>query len=183
MRRLIVIALASIVIGLTPDARADGTPAPSGTPLDVRASHPVQLSTESSGSFGTRLFLFAGGLAAVAWAVHKRRGTAAASPPRPAPAVLSRTRIGLRNEVLVVEVGSQRFLLGSTAHSIQCLAELDPPQPERAQMSTGDRFEALLERAQAAEPESRRERVPDRVVDQVVEPEGQARGLSEWLSR
>jgi flagellar protein FliO/FliZ len=188
------------------------------TPLSVRPATPVQLAPDAPASgFGFKLFFGAAIIGGLAWYLRKRGvglgpGLAGAvrRPTVEAPKVLARTRIGLRQELVVVEVSGQRFLLGVTPHSIQSVAVLNDPEEEEAAADTAarssapdptvhDRFEALLSRTR--EPvDARRPSASTRAIRAAVdvddeesdeprrpsrEPteEGQARALRDWMGR
>lgn len=121
--RALAIAMTVGVGGLTLPAAADEA-TPGGTPLNVRPSRPLELAPASSGShLGTTLPLVVVALGAGAW-VWKRRATAATPVRRPSINILARQSIGVRSELLVVEIDGQSLLLGVTSGSIQRLAVL-----------------------------------------------------------
>ncbi len=97
--------------------------APTGTPLVVRASHPMELQPEPPVS---RLgFKLAAGLVVVAgglWAWKRRRGAPAVKAR--SLTITARKAIGVRSELLVVEIDGHSLLLGVTPGSIQRLAVL-----------------------------------------------------------
>ena len=98
-------------------------PAPAGTPLVVRAAHPMELQPEPPVS---RLgFKLAAGLVVVGgglWAWKRRRAAPAAK--RRSLTITARKAIGVRSELLVVEIDGHSLLLGVTPGSIQRLAVL-----------------------------------------------------------
>ena len=66
--------------------------------------------------------------------------------------IVRRASIGLRSELLVVNVEGQRLLIGVTPHSIQSLAILDADEPQNAgqlagKSAVGQRFAAMLDAA------------------------------------
>lgn len=157
-----------------PVAREAATPAPpSATPLSVRPSRPLAFAPESTSLDTGWKFLAVFALAAAALAYWKRQNPAVRLDLGPELRVVRRTSIGMRSELLVVDVDGQRYLLGVTPSSVQSLAVLDgdgasPKAPvhdeERARESGADtvaRFEAMLESARAessfAAPRSARE--------------------------
>jgi flagellar biogenesis protein FliO len=98
-------------------------PAPAGTPLVVRPSHPMELQPEPSSSrlgfkIAAGLVVLGGGL----WAWKRRRGAPAARPR--SLTIAARRSIGVRSELLIVEIDGHSLLLGVTPGSIQRLAVL-----------------------------------------------------------
>lgn len=157
-----------------PVAREAAAPAaPTATPLSVRPSRPLALAPESTSTDTGWKFLAVFAVAAAALAYWKRQNPAVRLDLGPELRVVRRTSIGVRSELLVVDVDGQRYLLGVTPSSVQSLAVLDgnetsPKAPahdeERARESGTDtvaRFEAMLESARAessfAAPRSARE--------------------------
>lgn len=157
-----------------PAARETTPPAtPTATPLSVRPNRPLALAPESTSLDTGWKFLAVFALAAAALAYWKRQNPAARLDLGPELRVVRRTSIGMRSELLVVDVDGQRFLLGVTPSSVQSLAVLDgheeaPKAPARDEehpresgADTVARFEAMLESARAessfAAPRSARE--------------------------
>jgi hypothetical protein len=114
-------------------------------------------------------------------------GTALPSVPL---AILRRTPVGFRSELVVVDVEGQRFLLGVTPHSIQSLATLDSDSASEAPAmapaaSVGDKFSAMLDSAERRSSARERNDPPASSVGQAAVPTvqddadvaGQARGL------
>ena len=157
-RTLLGGALTSAVMALTPAAFADpplpdatasvdptaaaGPPAAppppaatSGTPLNLRpAPQPFGMGASTS-SLAPQLALAILAVAAGLW-IYKRRarsGEVAYKPPK----ILSRTAVGVRSELLVVEVEGQVMLIGVTPQSIQRIAVLSvlSSSPESAPMA------------------------------------------------
>lgn len=113
---------ASVAIG--PPVPAPVTaPAPTaGTPLSLRPA-PSPLGTGGgAGSLGPQLALAAliGAAGLWAWKRRARRKDAAYAAPK----ILARTAVGVRSELLVVEVDGQTMLIGVTPQSIQRIAVL-----------------------------------------------------------
>ena len=101
-------------------------------------------------STGWKILVLATVLGGAALYLRKR-----AAPKRPADArltIVRRASVGIRSELLVVDVEGQRLLLGVTPHSIQSLATLDTDDAPRASTETaardaghiGQRFAAML---------------------------------------
>jgi flagellar protein FliO/FliZ len=161
-----------------------------GTPLALRPSKPLELAKEppSGGSLGWKIVAILLVLGGVALFARKRLQPVVISDAR--LNIVRRTGIGLRSELVIVDVDGQRLLLGVTPSSIQMLATLegeDAPGALAASLgSTDERFAALLdaadrrssrprvEAASASQParDPREEAAPD--PDEVA---GQARGL------
>jgi flagellar protein FliO/FliZ len=138
------------------------------TPLEVRPSKPLATAPQESGtSVWTKLGLcglvFAG---AAAFYLRKR---APGGPVGPTIKVAARTSIGVRSEILLVDVDGHRLLLGVTPSSVRTLSVLpiEPMLSETAEVqapagpasqpvpvTVGSSFERLLARAQeeAEEP-------------------------------
>ncbi|MBX3258168.1 MAG: flagellar biosynthetic protein FliO [Labilithrix sp.] len=101
------------------------TPAPAATPLATRPSKPLTLASPNEGTpFAYKLFAGVGVAAAAGlWLKKKRRGHAPTTASR--IDVLGRTSVGVRSELIVVEVEGTRLLVGMTPSAIQTLAVLD----------------------------------------------------------
>ncbi|MDO9021146.1 MAG: flagellar biosynthetic protein FliO [Myxococcales bacterium] len=104
-------------------------PAPSApvtaTPLPVRPSRPLVMAAERGyeGGGWKVLLGFAGlGLAFMLW---KRRAPVSSLATGCEIQVVTRASLGGRSELLVVDVGGQRMLLGVTSGSVQYLAAID----------------------------------------------------------
>ena len=100
-------------------------PAPRTTPLPVRPTRPLVMAADHAYPGGGWKILvgFAGlGLALFLW---KRRAPASTLAAGCEIQVLTRTSIGGKCELLVVDVGGQRMLLGATSGSVQYLAAID----------------------------------------------------------
>jgi flagellar biogenesis protein FliO len=197
-----VTGLALFATGLTGTASADPTPTPvevldaptTQTPLQVRPSKPLALESSPKGaSVGWKLL----GMVLVAGAgfwLWKRR------PSRPSPlvvpelAILRRTRLGVRSELVLVDLDGQRILLGVTPHSVQNLyivpdAETDEPDVDIETSPYARRLAQLIEPGEEIRSEAPPGPVPPaglkrsrKVTKPVSDPgnapvEGQARGL------
>lgn len=105
-----------------PSARNEETSGHVATsPLDLRQQKPLVLADESTNaSIGWKLgaVLLIGGLCA--WAA-KTRPARRPGGDVPSLRILGRTSIGVRSELVVVEVDGQRLLLGVTPSTIQNL--------------------------------------------------------------
>jgi flagellar protein FliO/FliZ len=161
--RVAATALALGAIALTVPAWADSDPqgatpsaAPTGTPLALRPSKPLELAPEPQhAGVGWKIVA---GLVVVGGAFLYARKRA--RPGKAADAELTivrRAAVGMRSELLVVNVEGQRLLIGVTPHSIQSLAILDAEEPHARQAvqatassPLGERFAAMLESASAA---------------------------------
>ena len=152
------------------------------TPLALRPTKPLELAPqphqESIGWKVAAVVALLGG-AAVFW--HKRGKTKAIDPGQ--LTIVRRTSVGLRSELLVVNVEGQRLLIGVTPQSIQSLAILDADETLAAEApsvatSVSARVDAVLDAAQQARPV--RSRGASRVspLKEADDEElGQARGL------
>lgn len=104
-------------------------PAPTATPLPVRQTRPLVMAADHHypGSGWKVLLGFAGlGLALFLW---KRRAPASTLGLGCEIQVVTRTSIGGKCELLVVDVAGQRMLLGATSGSVQYLAAIDGNEP------------------------------------------------------
>jgi flagellar protein FliO/FliZ len=136
-------------------AVAPGTsPAPTSTPLSLRPGKPIELAQEPL--HGSTPWKVAFVLALVGGAaLYLRRRAAPREARLPELTIVRRASLGLRNELVVVNVEGQRLLIGVTPHSIQSLAILDaddaqmqPSAPAtRAGSTLGERFAAMLDTA------------------------------------
>ncbi len=172
--RLRVMLLTLLVSSVAVDALADvnaqapaaapiAAPAPASpaeVPLALRQSHPVALAQESHGGSIAWKALF--GIIAIAggFYVWKKKAAPSAGPTRQLR-IVARVGIGVRSELLVVNVDGQSLLLGVTANSMQTLATLEAPAEseamdevpasrESAPSVTSDRFSDLLKASLAA---------------------------------
>ena len=115
-----------------PAAAAAPAAAPAVTPLTTRASKPLQLAPKDEGTpFGYKL-LAGLGLAAAAglWLQKKKKDAGGEKKKKPASKIeiLSRQSVGVRNELLVVDVEGTRLLVGMTPGAMQTLAVLESPE-------------------------------------------------------
>lgn len=132
-RGLAVMALAIAASALTHSAGAEPSAAPApttGTPLGVRPQKALDLAQEPpSTGLGWKLaaVVLVGAGAAWAW---RKRGAAVSLTETPSLRILRRTTIGVRSELLVVDIDGQRMLLGVTPSSIQNLYISPLPEGE-----------------------------------------------------
>lgn len=158
------------------------------TPLAVRPRRALELAPAHRGTGTGTLFLviFVGAAAVLAYWL--RRGAAPTAGDGPELRILRRAPVGVRSELLVVDVDGQRHLLGVTPASVRHIASLDGANERaaRADEATaepiGARFEAMLSSARESSPPrapERRARVATqrRPVAARREVEEQARGL------
>lgn len=170
MKPALVTALALGVSAMSFPAWADG-PAPAAsvppaqaTELSLRPTKPLELApAQTSTSIGTKLLFALGAVGAIAFWLKRRQPAAAAAAPR--LRVAARAPLGLRNEIVVVEVDGETFLLGVGPAGVQRIADLGTPHeapaeeaaPER-ERAVEERFERLLGGSRREDPrESRRE--------------------------
>ncbi|MFO0592293.1 MAG: flagellar biosynthetic protein FliO [Polyangiaceae bacterium] len=93
-----------------------------GTPLNLRPAPAPFGAGQTPGSLMPQLALVALIGAAGLW-MWKRRASQRTEPNR-APRILARTPVGVRSELLVVEVDGQQMLIGVTPQTIQRIAVL-----------------------------------------------------------
>ncbi len=120
---------------VAPSAALVGPPAPppaanvpaAGTPLNLRPAPTPFGSGGGAGSYGPQLALAAliGAAGLWAWKRRARQKDDAYKAPR----ILARTAVGVRSELLVVEVDGQTMLIGVTPQSIQRIAVLSAINP------------------------------------------------------
>ena len=155
--RVVAAPIPELVVA-RPENTATPTPAPTptvahpATPLPVRPSRPLALVAEHGYQGGGWKILlgFAGlGIALMLW---KRRAPITAVTTGCEIQVVTRTSIGGRGELLVVDVGGQRMLLGVTSGSVQYLSAIDTP--EIAALGGRDKTAALGGRDKTAGFES-----------------------------
>ena len=97
------------------------------TPLELRAAKPLVVAQEPSGTSPlTKLALC--GLVVMAGAAFVLKKRQRAEPKRDGIQVLSRTSVGVRSEVMLIEAAGQRLLVGVTPSSMRTLAML-PIEP------------------------------------------------------
>ena len=169
MKRLAAIGMTVAAIALASAAQAQPSPpAPgasteAGAPLTLRADKPLELAKEPQhAGVGWKLAAVLAALGGAALYMRKRGGTKVKSEA--GIAILRRTTVGFRSELLVVNVEGQRLLLGVTPHTIQSIAILDgdeaadvhdssPAMASRGSArgaSLGDRFAGMLDAAERA---------------------------------
>jgi flagellar biogenesis protein FliO len=163
-----VIGLALAATSLTATAFAETEPtvapassAPSGTPLGVRPTKSLELAPDgSSSAFGWKLGLLVLGGAFGIWA-WRRRGPTNQATDLPELRILRRTTVGVRSELIVVEMDGQRLLLGVTPNAIQNLyiAPLSDSEEEDVVL---DRLPALPAAAPPAPVEIVRRPAPEK---------------------
>ena len=184
--RLIVSALAvgaSLVTGTAfADAEPEAAPPSAETKLALRPSTPLALETPPSGTGAAwKLAAFAVIATAGLW-VWKQRSRKVPGDELPQVQILRRTTIGVRSELVLVELEGQRVLIGVTPSSMQTLYLLpETPAEELAPVSMGsdmgrDRIADLLERRIPAR-QVVREPSPAVAVEDDNDCEGQAVGL------
>jgi flagellar protein FliO/FliZ len=152
----------------------------SATPLALRSSKPLELAPEPTHSgLGWKVVAVLAILGGGAFYLRKRIGPKRIDDGQ--LTIVRRTAIGIRSELLVVNVEGQRMLLGVTPHSIQSLAVLDGEEAAEAPASDSQapdhalehRFAALLKSTETRAVAARADAMP-RAEDEVA---GQARGL------
>jgi flagellar protein FliO/FliZ len=147
--------------------------------------HPLNLrhdsgALEPSGSTGGiwKLALLGVAVGAGVWFFRRKAKTIAPTPHD--IRIVSRASIGVRVELVVVEVEGQRMLVGVTPSSVQRIASLgDEPRADEAiahapEPDIGERFGALIEGTRTV---TIRKRERDEAV------EAQARGLLDLVKR
>lgn len=124
----------------TPTPQAQAPAAAEGQPLTLKPTHPLTLAPEPTGTpWYVKLLAFAGlaGAGFYFWRRHKMRQIGpdfGASRLR----VLSRANVAPRTELLVVDAGGTRVLLGVTAQTVSTLAVLPDGDPELADPAIED---------------------------------------------
>lgn len=167
MNRLFASAMGVTFMAMALGARADEArePAPpaqapvdGATPLATRPSAPLSLAPVSDGSHpGYKLF--AGVvvvLGAGVW-LRKKRGAKGAAPASRID-VLGRASVGVRSELVVVEVDRTRLLVGVTPGAIQTLAVLDSVEPVAAPIEE-EAAAAVEEKSKEEEEEHKGDRL------------------------
>jgi flagellar biogenesis protein FliO len=190
MSRLTVAALTLAVSTMTAAAFAQEPAAPpappapepaKATPLAVRPSKPIELAPPPSGSRYTTAIAAIAAVAAGGLWLYRRRSAGRSGAPRRTITISARKAIGVRSELLVVEVDGQGLLLGVTPGNIQRLAVLpDPalaeaPAEAEPEVDAEPGFRAAQQQAMRAPatipPASRtREREPEPEIDADPEP-------------
>jgi flagellar biogenesis protein FliO len=163
--------------------------APAATPLQLREPHPLALAQDPIDKYAAwKLVAALAVMAAGAYAFKKHNDKRRPAETIRSLQVLKKLSIGVRTELIVVDVDGQRLLLGVTPSSIQTLASLPDPEPveqeeieqpeqtqtgprfaptyrpgeigERSQQ-LGERLAALVQRSRVAESEKPAELRPD----------------------
>jgi flagellar biogenesis protein FliO len=147
-------ALALFAMTLTRLASADPPPAEpldapaAATPLQVRQPKPLQLDpAPASSGLRWKLLAIAAAAGCGVW-LWKKRVVRPAGPNVPELRIVGRTSAGFRSELLLVELGDQRLLLGVTPNSIQNLY-IVPESP------SGDLTDEAIDAAAAPERPAR----------------------------
>ncbi len=160
--RLGATVVALCAIALTVPAWADTGPQPTpappaegGTPLALRAGKAIELAQEPQhAGLGWKIAAVLAVLGGVALYARKR-GLPKKLGESGELTIVRRAALGMRSELLVVNVEGQRLLIGVTPHSIQSLAILDADEdrpvraPAAQSSSLGERFAAMLGSAEA----------------------------------
>jgi flagellar protein FliO/FliZ len=105
--------------------------APAATPLQLRetAPHALELAPEPAANSLWKLGAILALLGAGAYALKKHNEKNKPAETVRSLKVLKKLSIGVRTELMVVDVDGQRLLLGVTPSSIQTLAALPDPEP------------------------------------------------------
>src|SRR5205085_2514422 len=112
---------------------------------------PLGTGSGGTGSLAPQLAIVALIAAGGLW-LWKRRARGAAPATKP-PKILARTSVGVRSELLVVEVEGQTMLIGVTPGSIQRIAvlsassEMAAAEPAESIEPVEDGFRDLVQRA------------------------------------
>jgi flagellar protein FliO/FliZ len=123
--------------GAASPAEAPAAPGPEATPLTPRPSRPLTLAPRSEGTpIGWKLLAGVGVAVAAGLWIRKRRGSKA-QPAGARIEIVGRTAVGMRSELLVVDVEGARLLVGVSPSALQTLAVLDPAET-RVGAPTGD---------------------------------------------
>jgi flagellar biogenesis protein FliO len=166
-KALAVTAMTAAVTAMTATvAHAEDAPIgppEGGTPLEVRPSRPLETAApEPASSAWTKIGL-CGLIVAGAVAFYMKKRVPGAVTAAPSIKVAARTSIGVRSEIILVDVDGHRLLLGVTPSSVRTLSVL-PAEPSLAAetpeeprigadpISIGSSFEKLLARARDEEP-------------------------------
>ena len=130
-------------------------PASVAAPTGVTPDAGPQYVAPSMSAAAVRLFVglagvglaMAGSLAAYRWVMRRRSGAERAGLERRyRPQVLSRTYLGAKESLCVVEVGHERFLIATTPTGVSLLGRLErgeSPEAEIAEPSASDFGRAL----------------------------------------
>lgn len=183
MTRLQKIVGAMTIAAASLTASAALADEPAGTPLATRPSTPLAPAPTQTSGTGWKLFLMSGAIAGAAWWYQKKHPRKSESAP-PQIKITARSRIGLRAELLVVEVQGQSLLLGVGPQGVQSLAVLDSPADARLaepapESKVPARLDALLRSANRQIDDVREE--DDEPSDHRPPVGGQAEGLHKWI--
>ncbi|MEO8798738.1 MAG: flagellar biosynthetic protein FliO [Polyangiaceae bacterium] len=164
-------APAASAVPVTPAASAQPaapTPAPESKPLVLRetaaanaqAAHPMSLMADPAQGASWKIVGILGVMCAAAWAFKKKQEKKKPVDTVKSLQVLRKLSVGVRSELLVIDIDGQRLLIGVTPSTITTLASIPEVELEAAaaeaekieQMTTmgagaglGDRFAALVE--------------------------------------
>ena len=133
------------------------------TPLNVRPTPATHLtlapSSEGIGT-GLKVLVILGIGGGLAFFVRRKRASSAIPASR--IAIIARESLGVRSEVVVLDVEGTRLLVGLTPTTMQTLAVLDPPEevgeeapeeePFQQNETFGDRVRSLLGNVEAPAP-------------------------------
>jgi flagellar biogenesis protein FliO len=143
MSRALLLALA---LSLAGPARAESSAAAVAPALQPDAAHGARRARElpTVASFPTplagtlarvlaALAAITGGGAGLAWWSRRRRGRPGATSSR--IQVLASRAIGPRHQVVLIEIGERRLLLGTAPESVRALADLSEVEPFADQLA------------------------------------------------
>lgn len=136
-----------------PAASAPNTSVPAtGTPLHLRSSGGSASEAPSPTGSLWKLGAISAIIAAAAWYLRKKRGALGpnAAPPKTIQ-VLSRASVGVRTELVVVEVDGMTLLLGVTPSAVSRLAVLGADAPAVAKDEATEATEENTEADESAE--------------------------------
>ena len=120
-----IAATAAAPIAAAPIAAAPLATEPTATPLQLRATHPLELAQDPVSNYAAwKLAAALAVMAAGAYALKKHNDKNRPTETIRSLQVLKKLSIGVRTELIVVDVDGQRLLLGVTPSSIQTLASL-----------------------------------------------------------
>jgi flagellar biogenesis protein FliO len=121
---------ATAIASTAPIAAAPIATAPTSTPLQLRETHPLELAQDPASNYAAwKLVGALAAMAAGAFAFKKYNEKNRPAETIRSLQVLKKLSIGVRTELIVVDVDGQRLLLGVTPSSIQTLASLPDPEP------------------------------------------------------
>ena len=127
-------APAPAVTAAAPPAAPTAAPAADGTPLAAHATAPAKplaLAPQSEGlGIGYKLLAVLAIGGAVALYLKKKRGPKVAGIVPSKIDILARAGLGVRSQLVVVEVEGTRLLVGMTPSAIQTLAVLQTPEDD-----------------------------------------------------